>query len=115
MGARKWGTSGQTSVTARSVDDLIERREAIPEYVEETAEYVIEYTLDVASSDCGQNRIVHYVDGDGIRRRMDLAREYRLAGAALWALGFDDDAVWDAILPVVADPSAPTSTESDDL
>jgi spore germination protein YaaH len=38
---------------------------------------------------------------------MDLAREYRLDGAALWALGFDDAAVWDAILPTVADPKAP--------
>jgi hypothetical protein len=29
----------------------------------------------------------------------------------LWAFGFDDDAVWDAILPTVADPSTTTVTE----
>ena len=28
---------------------------------------------------------------------MDLAREYRLDGVSLWALGFDDAAVWDQI------------------
>jgi hypothetical protein len=27
---------------------------------------------------------------------------------ALWAFGFDDAAVWDAILPTVADPTATT-------
>jgi spore germination protein YaaH len=40
---------------------------------------------------------------------MDLAREYRLDGVALWAFGFDDQAVWDAILPTVADPDATTT------
>ena len=101
---------GQTSVTARTVDDLIERRDAIPEYIEDTAEYVFEYPLQDPESNCVQNRIVHYVDGDGIRLRMDLAREHHLSGVSLWALGFDDDAVWDAILPTVSDPSAPVST-----
>ena len=43
------------------------------------------------------------VDGDGVRLRMDLARQYQLNGVALWALGFEDDAVWDAILPTISD------------
>jgi spore germination protein YaaH len=42
---------------------------------------------------------------------MDLARKYRLDGVSLWALGFDDQAVWDAILPTVADPGATTIAE----
>ena len=33
---------------------------------------------------------------------MNLAREYELNGVSLWALGFEDDAVWDEILPTVA-------------
>jgi spore germination protein YaaH len=45
-----------------------------------------------------QTRQVHYVDAEGIRARMDLAIDARLGGVALWALGFDDDDVWDAIL-----------------
>ena len=32
---------------------------------------------------------------------MDLARERGLDGAALWAFGFDDEAVWSEILPTV--------------
>ena len=39
----------------------------------------------------------------------DLAREYRLDGVSLWAFGFDDDDVWTAILPTVADPAATTT------
>jgi spore germination protein YaaH len=47
---------------------------------------------------CVQTRKVHYVDALGIRARMDLAIDARLGGVALWALGFDNDDVWDSIL-----------------
>jgi spore germination protein YaaH len=102
---------GQTSVSARTVDDLIQRRGATPTAVDETGEWQFEYELEVSDgiTTCVQTRQVHYVDGDGIALRMDLARQYRLDGVALWAFGFDDQAVWDAILPTVADPSATTT------
>lgn len=104
---------GRTSVSARSVDELIERRGAVPVPVDETGEWEFEYDLEVSdgTTTCIQRRKVHYVDGDGIALRMDLARQYRLDGVSLWAFGFDDDAVWEAILPTVADPSATTTTE----
>jgi len=104
---------GRTSVTARSVDDLLVRRSAVPVAVDETGEWTFDYELEVTdeTGSCVQTRRVHYVDGDGIRLRMDLARQYRLDGVALWALGFEDDAVWDQILPTLADPFAPTTTE----
>lgn len=102
---------GRTSVSARSVDDLIARRQVEPIRVDDTGEWMFEYDLEVTdgTTTCVQTRQVHYVDGDGIRLRMDLARKYRLDGVALWALGFDDAAVWDAILPTVADPNASTT------
>jgi len=104
---------GRTSVSARSVDELIERRSVTPTPVDATGEWSFEYELELTDgeSTCVQTRVVHYVDGDGIARRMDLAREYRLDGVALWAFGFDDAAVWEAILPTVADPRATTTTE----
>ena len=103
---------GRTSVSARSVDELIQRRDASPIPVDATGEWQFEYDLEVSDgiATCVQTRQVHYVDGDGIALRMDLARQYRLDGVALWAFGFDDDAVWDAILPTVADPTATTTT-----
>ncbi len=101
---------GRTSVTARTVDDLIERRDATPGFVEATGESTFEYELEVTdgTTTCVQTRQVHYVDGAGVRLRMDLAREYQLDGVALWALGFEDDDVWDRILSTVADPTAAT-------
>ncbi|HSP29467.1 MAG TPA: glycosyl hydrolase family 18 protein [Ilumatobacteraceae bacterium] len=107
------GVQDRTSVSARSVDDLIERRVATPIPVDDTGEWEFEYDLEVSdgTTTCVQTRQVHYVDGDGIALRMDLARQYRLGGVALWAFGFDDDAVWEAILPTVADPNATTATE----
>ena len=94
---------GRTSVTARSVDDLIALRGATPIAVPETGEWIFDYDLEVTdgTTSCVQGRLVHYVDGDGVRLRMDLAREYHLNGVSLWALGFEDDAVWDQILPTV--------------
>ncbi len=107
---------GRTAVTARSVDDLVVRRGAVPVRVDETGEWTFEYQLEVADevASCVQTRRVHYVDGDGIRERMDLARQYRLDGVSLWAFGFDDDDVWTAILPTVADSSATATTTGSD-
>jgi spore germination protein YaaH len=104
---------GRTSVTARSVDDLIALRNAVPVADETTGEWTFEYELEVTDGTrtCVQTRQVHYIDGDGIALRMDLAREYRLDGVSLWAFGFDDPEVWEAILPTVADPSATTVTD----
>lgn len=98
---------GRTSVTARSVDDLIVRRGATPVAVAATGEWTFDYDLEVTdgTTTCIQGRRVHYVDGDGVRLRMDLAREYQLNGVSLWALGFEDDAVWDQILPTVTGES----------
>ncbi len=104
---------GRTSVSARSVDELIERRGAEPVFSERTGESLFEYQLEITDGvdTCVQTRRVHYVDGAGIALRMDLARRYRLDGVALWAFGFDDDEVWEAILPTVADPSATTTDD----
>jgi spore germination protein YaaH len=105
---------GVTTVTARSVDDLIARRNATPVFVESTGETTFEYDLELTDgiSTCVQTRQVNYVDANGIRARMDLAREKQLSGVSLWALGFDDEAVWDAILPTVTDPGATTVADN---
>jgi spore germination protein YaaH len=99
------GVPGRTGVTARSVDDLIERRTATPVFVETTGEWTFEYDLEITDGNttCVQTRQVNYVDGLGVRLRMDLARQYQLGGISLWAFGFEDDEVWSAILPTVTD------------
>ena len=96
---------GVVGVNARSIDDLLARREATPVFDDTTGEWSFGYELEVSDglTSCTQIRQVHYVDGDGVRLRMDLARRYRLDGVSLWALGFDDAEVWDEILPTVAD------------
>jgi spore germination protein YaaH len=94
---------GTTAVTARTADDLIATRGAAPVFDEVTGESTLTYqlALDDGVTSCVQTRVVHYVDAAGVRARMDLAREAQLAGVSLWAFGFDDDDVWDAILPTV--------------
>ena len=93
-----------TSVNSRTVDDLIERRGATPVYNERTGEWSFEYELEFSddTTTCVQQRRVQYVDADGAKLRMDIAREKHIGGVSLWAFGFDDDAVWSALTPTIA-------------
>lgn len=98
---------GRTAVTIRSVDDLIERRSATPTYDAVRGEWSFTYPLEVSDgvTTCTQTRQVNYVDSDGARARIDLARDAGLAGVSLWALGYEDDSLWAAIDPVVLRPA----------
>jgi spore germination protein YaaH len=82
---------GRTGVTARSIDELLTRRNAAPVWNETTGEWAAVYDLTVGSGDCIQARRVHWVDATGAALRIDLARRAGLDGVALWALGYDDD------------------------
>jgi spore germination protein YaaH len=95
---------GTVSVNNRTVDELIALRSAAPVFDEVTGEWSFDYQLEFGdgATSCVQQRRVHYVDADGVRSRMDLARDNGLGGVALWAFGFEDAAVWDAILPTTA-------------
>jgi spore germination protein YaaH len=99
-------TVGRTAVTIRNVGDLITMRDATPVYDETTAEWAFVYdlALDDDTTSCIQARRVHFVDAEGVRLRMDLARRAGFGGVALWALGYDDATVWDAIGPLVRPP-----------
>jgi spore germination protein YaaH len=97
---------GRTAVTIRTVDDLIARRDATPEYNATNGEWSFLYPLEVTDgvTSCIQTRQVNYVDSDGARARIDLAIDAGLGGVSLWALGYENDSLWQAIDPVVARP-----------
>lgn len=99
---------GVVSVNNRTVDELIELRSATPTFDATTGEWWFDYEIEITDGTltCVQTRRVHYVDADGVALRMDLARAAQLDGVSLWAFGFDDDAVWDAILPTVGEPES---------
>jgi spore germination protein YaaH len=99
------------SVNNRTVDELIALRSATPVLDTVTGEWSFDYALEFTDgvTQCTQQRRVHYVDSDGVKLRMDLARENGLGGVALWAFGFDDPAVWEAILPTTALDTPPTT------
>jgi spore germination protein YaaH len=94
---------GTQAVNQRTVDDLIERRNVTPVRNDEAGESSFVYEVQFGSGDtlCTQTRRVHWVDAQGAFERLDLARRERLGGGALWALGFDDEATWEAIDPIV--------------
>jgi HAD superfamily hydrolase (TIGR01509 family) len=97
---------GRTSVTTRSVHDLLERRGGTPVRDATTGEWSFTYELEVddGTTSCTQSRQVNYVDGDGAVERIQIAREARLGGVALWALGYEDDAVWELVDAIVRLP-----------
>jgi hypothetical protein len=95
---------GRTTVTTRSIHDLLARRGGTPEYQPLTGEWNLLYDLEYREGDqsCVQARQVIYVDGDGLADRIMMARRAGLGGVALWALGYEDDPVWDQILAALS-------------
>ena len=53
---------------------------------------------------------MNYVDADGIQQRIELALDAGYSGASLFALGYDDDAVWAVVDTVNAALTSPAST-----
>jgi spore germination protein YaaH len=103
---------GRTNVTARSVGELAVRRDGLPVFDAATGEWSFTYDLDVDDgvTSCVQSRKVHWVDSEGAASRVEIARRAGWGGVALWALGYEDQAVWDAIVaasrvPLSAEPS----------
>lgn len=90
---------GRTTVTTRSIHDLLTRRGGTPVYQPLTGEWSLRYELTYREGDasCVQTRQVIYVDGDGLAERIMMARRAGFGGVALWALGYEDDAAWDQI------------------
>jgi spore germination protein YaaH len=99
---------GKTNVTARSVLELAELRGGAPVFDPATAEWSFSYALTVedATTTCVQNRHVQWVDAEGAAARTEIARRAGWGGVALWALGYEDDDVWRAILSASRDPLA---------
>jgi HAD superfamily hydrolase (TIGR01509 family) len=97
--------TGRTGVTQKTVGDLITKRQATPVHDLTTGEASFTYQVQFsdATTGCTQTREVHYVDVEGARQRIDLARTRFLGGVALWKLGFEDDSVtWSAISPLAS-------------
>ena len=96
----------RTSVTARSVHELLERRGGTPIRDDLTGEWSFTYELELASGgrSCVQTRQVNFVDGDGALERIEIARRAGFGGVALWALGYEDDGVWDVIASAIRSP-----------
>lgn len=102
-----------TTVTARSVANLIGRRDASPTYDKSTAEWSFTYKLEISdgAKSCTQTRKVHYVDAQGVKARMELAKKAGFDGVALWALGFEDESLWNTIVIDATPPPSSTTTQ----
>jgi spore germination protein YaaH len=102
------------AVAQHQVDELLAKRGAAAVFDATTGESSFSYELELTDgvTTCVQSRQVHYVDAEGARLRIDMARRSFLGGASLWALGFDDGATWTAIgsLGRVDDPASGGST-----
>ena len=58
--------------------------------------------VEDGTTSCTQQREVHYVDADGAQTRMQRAVDAGFGGVALFAFGYDDDAVWGAVDTIAA-------------
>ena len=96
---------GRTNVFARSVLDLAEQRGGVPSFDPATDEWSFAYSLTVeGATTCIQNRIVRWIDAEGVAGRTELARRAGWGGVSLWALGYEDDEVWQALVTASRTP-----------
>jgi spore germination protein YaaH len=99
---------GKTTVNTRNVLELSAKRGATPAYDAVTGEWSFSYNLTVADTtmSCVQSRQVHWVDSEGAAARAEIARRAGWGGVALWAMGYEDDETWQAMLNATRDPMA---------
>lgn len=97
---------GKTTVSVRSATDLATRRGGTPEYDAGFGEWTFDYDLTVedATRSCVQSREVRWVGAEGVGQRAEIARRAGWGGVALWALGYEDDAAWTALVTAARAP-----------
>jgi len=97
---------GRTNVFARSVLDLATRRGGAPVFDPGAAEWSFTYslTVDDGTTSCVQSRRVHWVDAEGAAARAEMARRAGWGGVSVWALGYEDDEVWQSVMNASRDP-----------
>jgi spore germination protein YaaH len=103
---------GKISVSQRNIDELLAKRTATPVHDPVTGESSFTYQLQSDDGSCTQTREVHYVDAEGARERIDLARRERLGAVSLWALGFDSAATWQSIGQLARIPGSTTTVSA---
>lgn len=93
------GTPGRQEPELSAIADLIERRDGEPTYNAEHDEWTFTYQVGFPEDDpqCTQSREVHYVDADGVQRRMQMSIDKGMLGVSLFAFGYENAAVWDRI------------------
>jgi spore germination protein YaaH len=101
-----------TTVTNRTVDALATDRGATPVFDPVTYEWSFQYELQIdnGATACTQLRQVNYVGADGAQQRMQRAVDAGFGGVALFAFGYEDDAVWTAVDTIAAQLAPPTTT-----
>ena len=98
---------GKTTVNTRNVLDLVRQaRRRRRSTTRRPASGRSRTTSRSATrrTSCVQSREVHWVDSEGAAARAEIARRAGWGGVALWALGYDDDETWQALLNATRDP-----------
>jgi len=100
---------GRTSITARTALELAQRRDAVPVYDDVLGEWSFAYSLTVeeGAASCVQSRMARWVDAEGAAARVEIARRAGWGGVSLWALGYEDADVWQAVVTASRVPLSP--------
>jgi spore germination protein YaaH len=93
--ARVWATSGDTLSSSAygmdSLSDYLDAHGASRTWSETEGQYYAEFTENDTIYQCWIE------DTTSLSRKLDLMKEYNLAGAAFWKLGFESKAIWTMI------------------
>ena len=95
-------TPGKVDPNLREVAALLAQYGSTVTRDESTQEstFIYERESSDGTNSCVQTRQVHFMDAAGVRARVDVAREQRIGGVVFWALGYDTDVEWAAVVDV---------------
>lgn len=102
------GTPGRASPNQQEVANLLQQYAITPTRDETFDEAVFTYERPDGTGACVQTREVHYMDAEGVRARVDIAREMRIGGVIFWAMGFETPDSWTVVADVARPRTLPT-------
>lgn len=93
-----WSGSTSSSVTWESAQQLVATHDAVPQWQAASGwRHAVAEPWFTYTDAAGQRHEVWYADGASIEARLRLVSRYGLGGIALWRLGGEDPACWQAI------------------
>ncbi len=95
---REWKLDAQgnlvsnRAITLKNIPDILRTKPVTKSWDERFDQYKIEYKEN------GYTHVFWLEDKESVKKRLDIAKKYDLAGVAIWRLGYDNEELWNTLI-----------------